>query len=270
MTLDRHTPAPRRAALAVALAALCLSFVGCGGSAHELPEAAAGPRLPVADLIEQADAAYADRADLNRVREGMKLLRSARAQEPANYEAAWRMARLAYTLGDKSKDDGERAKAFAEGVAAGKAAVAADPNKPEGHFWLGANTGGEAQILGPLSGLASARELRARMETVLRLDEDFQGGSAHMVLGRLDTELPSVAGGDVKRAISTLEKGLQYGDQNSLLRLRLAEAYLADRRKEDARKQIDFILRMKPHPDFLPEHEEATTKARELLATRLK
>lgn len=270
MSLARHTLAPRRAALVLALAAFCLSLSGCGSSAHELPESAAAPRVPVAELIKQADAAYAGRADLNNVREGMKVLRSARAQEPGNYEIAWRMARLAYTLGDKSKDEEERKKAFAEGVAAGKAAVAAESQKPEGHFWLGANTGGEAQVLGPLSGLASAKELRQRMETVLKLDEDFQGGSAHMVLGRLDTELPSMLGGDVKRAIATLEKGLQYGDQNSLLRLRLAEAYLADKRKEDARKQIDFILQMKPHPDFLPEHEEATTKARELLATRFK
>jgi tetratricopeptide (TPR) repeat protein len=270
MSPGRHTPAPRRAALAVALAACCLALPGCGGDAHELPESAAGPRVPVEELIRQADAAYAGRADLNSVREGMKLLRSARAQEPGNYEVAWRMARLAYTLGDKSKDEEERKKAFAEGVAAGKAAVAASPGKPEGHFWLGANTGGEAQVLGPLSGLASAKELRQRMETVLKLDEDFQGGSAHMVLGRLDTELPSMLGGDVKRAIATLEQGLRYGEQNSLLRLRLAEAYLADRRRDDARRELNHLLRMKPHPDFLPEHEEATTKARELLATRFK
>ena len=270
MTLAGHSLAPRRAALAFALAASCLALSGCGSDAHELPESASAPRVPVAELIEQADAAYAGRADLNRVREGLKLLRSARAQEPANYEAAWRMARLAYTLGDKSKDDAERAKAFAEGVVAGRAAVAAQPEKPEGHFWLGANTGGEAQVLGPLSGLASAKELRQRMETVIRLDEDFQGGSAHMVLGRLDTELPSLLGGDVKRAISTLEQGLRYGERNSLLRLRLAEAYLADKRREDARRELNYILQMKPYPDYLPEHEEATTKARELLATRFK
>lgn len=270
MTLDRPSLAPRRAALAFALAAFCFALAGCGGSAHEMPEETGAPRTPVAELIKQSDAAYAGRGDLDRVREGLKVLRSARAQEPANYEVAWRTARLAYTLGDKSKDDEERAKAFAEGVAAGRAAVEAEPQKPEGHFWLGANTGGEAQVLGPLSGLASAKELRARMETVLRLDEDFQGGSAHMVLGRLDTELPSMLGGDVKRAIATLEKGLQYGEQNSLLRLRLAEAYLADKRKDDARRELNHILQMKPHPDFLPEHEEATTKARELLATRFK
>ncbi|HEY9283188.1 MAG TPA: TRAP transporter TatT component family protein [Pyrinomonadaceae bacterium] len=270
MTLDRPSPVPRRVVPVLALAAFCFTLLGCGGSAHELSEPAGAPRVPVAELITQADAAYAGRADLDRVREGLKLLRSARAQEPANYEVAWRTARLAYTLGDRSKDDEERAKAFAEGVAAGKAAAAAEPQKPEGHFWLGANTGGEAQVLGPLSGLASAKELRQRMETVLRLDEDFQGGSAHMVLGRLDTELPSMLGGDVKRAIATLEQGLKYGEQNSLLRLRLAEAYLADKRKEDARRELNYLLQMKPHPDFLPEHEEATTKARELLATRFK
>jgi hypothetical protein len=42
------------------------------------------------------------------------------------------------------------------------------PNKPEGHFWLGANLGGYAQLKGPLSGIAAAKRLREEMETVLK------------------------------------------------------------------------------------------------------
>jgi predicted Zn-dependent protease len=135
----------------------------------------------------------------------------------------------------------------------------------EGHFWLGANQGGYAQAKGPLYGLSAAETMRKEMETVLKLDESFQGGSAFMVLGRLDLELPSMLGGDPKRAVETLERGLRYGEQNSLLRLRLAEAYLRVKRMEDARAQLNFILNMKPPPEFLPEYKESETKARELL-----
>jgi len=75
-------------------------------------------------------------------------------------------------------------------------------------------------------------------------------------------------GGDPKRAVETLERGMKYGDQNSLLRVRLAEAYVRVKRMKEAREQIDFVLNMKPHPNFLPEYEESVTKARELLERR--
>ncbi len=106
------------------------------------------------------------------------------------------------------------------------------------------------------------------MEAVLKIDDSYQGGSAYMALGQLDTELPEMLGGDSQRAVTTLEKGLRVGEQNSLLRLALARAYLATRRRDDARKQLNFILQMKPAPDYLLEYKEVNAQARQLLATR--
>jgi tetratricopeptide (TPR) repeat protein len=212
----------------------CTTMIAACSSAssdESTPTAAtASNNKPNPELLQQADKSYLERADLARVR--------------------------------------EKEKAFSEGVEAGETAVKAKPDGVEGHFWLGANRGGYAQTKGPLYGLSAAEELRKEMETVLKLDEGFQGGSAFMVLGRLDLELPSMLGGDPKRAVETLERGLKYGDQNSLLRVRLAEAYLRMKRTNEAREQINFVLKMKPHPDFLPEHEESVTKARELLQKR--
>ena len=62
-----------------------------------------------------------------------------------------------------------------------------------------------------------------------------------------------------------LEKGLSFGEQNAFLRLRLAEAYLAVRRDEDALCQLDAILWMKPDPDYAPEYKEAVAEAHDLL-----
>jgi tetratricopeptide (TPR) repeat protein len=223
---------------------------------------------PSPELLQQADRSYAQREDLARVREGLETLRRARAVDYANFDVAWRAARLNYTLGDKSPDATEREKSFREGIEAGETAVRVEPQRVEGYFWLGANQGGYAQSRGPLYGLSAAEGLRKQMETVLKLDESFQGGSAFMVLGRLDLELPSMLGGDPKRAIETLERGMKYGENNSLYRLRLAEAYIRNKRMDDARKQIDTILNMTPHPDFVPEHKEAVAKAKELLDKR--
>ena len=247
---------------------LCCAAVGCSSSPPPATSEASVSTISVADSLRRAEEHYARREDLDEVRAGIQVLRRVRAVEPTNYDAAWRMARLTYRLGNNSTDRGEREATFREGIAAGEAAVRAQPNRPEGHFWLGANTGGNAQLQGALHGLAAAKDLRRQMETVLKIDEGFQGGSAYMVLGRLDLELPEMMGGDRRRAVETLEKGLRFGAENSLLRLRLAEAYLAVKRPADARKQIDYILNMKPHPDFLVEYEESVVRARRLLSTR--
>ncbi len=264
---DMTNPFPRMFYWLALVGIVAVLFGSCA-SQPTATEAVTTPAVPVTDLIKQADEKYDGRADEARVREGQELLRRAHAAYPDNYDAAWRLARMDYVLGDNSANKDAREQAFSEGQTAGEAAVSLQPNKPEGHFWLGANLGGYAESKGPLSGLASAKKLREEMEAVLRIDESYQGGSAYMALGQLDVELPEMLGGDSKRAVATLEKGLRYGDQNPLLRLELAKAYLATGRSDDARKQLNFIINMKPAPDFLPEYKETETKARQLLATR--
>jgi tetratricopeptide (TPR) repeat protein len=231
------------------------------------PVAAPAETLPVAELIVRADKLYAQRGDLTQVRETVSLLRRARTGEFQNYDVAWRLARADYYLGAHTKDDNERDNAFREGVETGEAAVKLQGGKPEGHFWLGANMGGRAQA-SMLSGVADAQDIRREMEAVIKIDEKYEFGSAYMVLGQVDLELPGFMGGDPAEAVKNLEKGLQYGPDNALLRLRLAQGYLATGRKEDARKQIDTLINMKPHPDFLPEHNEAVEEARKLLETK--
>ena len=135
--------------------------------------------------------------------------------------------------------------------------------KPEGHFWLGANYGGSAQI-SVLAGLSEIEDIKHEMETVIKLDEGYQAGSAYMVLGQVYLESPRLLGGDTQKAIAYLEKGVKLGPTNALLRLRLAEAYAQDHRNADAQKQINALMAMKPTSDYEPEHNEAVTEARKL------
>jgi hypothetical protein len=155
-----------------------------------------------------------------------------------------------------------RDKAFREGVAAGKEAVRLQGGRPEGHFWLGALYGRGAQA-GLL--LSTVGDIRGEMEAVLRLDEGYQDGSAHMVLGLVYLKAPGLLGGNPHKAVDEMERGLRFGEGNAFLRLHLAEAYLAVGRKADARKQLEAILSMKPDPNYLPEYGEAAAEARRML-----
>jgi tetratricopeptide (TPR) repeat protein len=222
----------------------------------------------LAELFGQAEQLYAQRESSERLREAVALIRRARSQDFGNYEAAWKLAKYDYYLGEHGQEEKLRAEAFREGIASGEAAVRIEPNKPEGHFWLGANLGGRARLQGPLYALSSVNDIRKEMEAVVRLDEGFQAGSAYLALGQLDLELPEVLGGNRERAVEQLEKGLRFGESNALLRLRLAEAYLAVKRTEDAREQLNAILKLKPSPDFLPEYKRAEAAARTLLEKR--
>jgi tetratricopeptide (TPR) repeat protein len=236
-----------------------------GAPASVPANSTASPAASVAEQIAQADKLYNQREDLARVREAIVLLRQAHAVDYSSYDAAWRLAKFNYYLGAHTKDEAERDRAFKEGVEAGQSAIKLQEAKPEGHFWLGANLGGQAQQ-SALSGLASLDDIRKEMERVIQIDEGYQSGSAYMVLGQVDLEAPRMMGGDPENAVKTLEKGLTFGENNSPLRLRLAQAYKAVNRKEDARKQLNAIINMKtPNPDYMPEHKEAVEEARKML-----
>jgi tetratricopeptide (TPR) repeat protein len=221
--------------------------------------------VPVSELLAQAEKLYAERASIDQARKAAATLRRARMADYSSYEVVWKLSKYDYYLGDHEDDEKLKLEAFREGIAVGESAVKLAPDKPEGHFWLGANLGGRAEVQGPLYALSSLPDIRREMETVIKLDEGFQSGSAYLALGQIDLELPEMLGGDRHRAVDELEKGLRVGEDNALLRLRLAEAYYAVKRNADARAQAKAILKMKPSPDYQTEYEEAADGARKLL-----
>jgi hypothetical protein len=48
------------------------------------------------------------------------------------------------------------------------------------------------------------------------------------------------------------------------MRAKLAEAYAEAHRNEDARRQIDILMAMKPAPGYEPEYNEAIADAKEV------
>jgi len=246
---------------AIAISVLLLTAACNPGTTEETP---AADTAAAAEDIASADQSYAQRADLLQLRRGIVSLRQALTKDPGNYDAAWKLSKFNYYLATHSDDSKERDDAFREGINAGKTAVQLQNDKPDGHFWLGANYGGAAEH-STIQGLATVNDIRTEMQTVLRLDEGYQNGSAYMVLGLVDLNAPGIVGGDPKRAVEEMEKGLRFGEPNAFLHLHLAEAYKKVGRNDDARREIKKILTMTPDPNYQPEYKEANAAAQKLL-----
>jgi len=241
---------------------ISLLFATISCRSHSNAAAPTADNRSTASDIAQADQFYREREDLMRLEHGIVLLRQAAANDPNSYDANWRLAKFDYYLATHT--DGEyRDRAFREGIDAGKSAVQLQSDKPEGHFWLGANYGGSLDS--GSFGLATVGDVRKEMEAVLKIDEGYQDGSAYMVLGLVDLKAPKIIGGDPQRAVTEMEKGLQFGKANAFLRFHLAEAYQAEGRTADARAELNSILSMTPDPSYLPELKEAQTQARQML-----
>ena len=250
-----------KSVICLALTLLCLGVISCRKAATATVDHVAS--RPAKEAITEADALYAQRTSLVKVRQAVVALRQAQADDSTNYDLAWRLAKYNYYLGAHSPESTEKAKAFHDGIEAGKLAVQLQSDKVEGHFWLGANYGGEAQ-LSTLGGLAQVDTIRTEMETVLKIDEKYQAGSAYVGLGQLYLEAPRIFGGDVNKAISYLEKGIKVGPDNAIMHSKLAAAYAAAHRNEDARKQIDVLLAMKPAPEYQAEYDDAIAEAKKI------
>ena len=245
------------------LSGMVVALLPTGCRHQSEPDPDVSPAVSTQDLIAKADGLYAGREDISKARSAIATLREARVKDYKNYDVLWRLAKYNYYLGSHTKTEAEREKAFSEGIQAGKAAVAAEPGRVEGHFWLGANYGGSAQT-GTLAGLATVSDIREQMNEVIKIAPSYESASAYMVLGQVDLEAPKLLGGNPSEALEILQKGVRLAGDNSMLRLRLAQAFSRNNRPAEALKQINDIEKMTPNPDYLPEHKEVLAEASQL------
>src|ERR1044072_7279748 len=255
----------RSVMVASAVISIAIAGISCNNGGSDSPSSTGGADAKMAaEKLTEAEPFYEGREDLTKARNAVTILRQAYAADYGNYEAAWKLARAAFSVGDRTDIDSERDDMFVQGIQAGKGAVQLQPNKPEGHFWLGANYGGRAAH-STLSNLSSFQDIKGEMEAVLKIDESYQGYSAYLGLGRLYLQAPKVLGGDVKKAIEYMEKGVKLNPNNTVMRFHLAEAYEADKRNGDAKKQIEAINSLTPDPKYVAEHKVAVEKSKKLL-----
>ena len=266
MNLKKSQQKLRSALIGCAVFSIAFIALSCDRSGSETTTSLTGgtDAKMAADRIAEAEALWEGREDLAKARVAVAALRQARTADYGNYEAAWKLARASFYVGDHTDNDDERTNMFREGTEAGKSAVKLQPDKPDGHFWLGANYGGAAAH-STIANLSSFNDIKTEMDEVLRIDESYQGYSAYLGLGRLYLQAPRIFGGDTSKAIEYFEKGLKLNPNHSLMRYYLAKAFEANNRYAEAKKEIERVMATTPDPKHVAEQKDAVEKSKKLL-----
>jgi tetratricopeptide (TPR) repeat protein len=213
---------------------------------------------------QSADALYADRANLASSRRAAEIWSAELARDPKAFEAAWKLARNAYWLGGHAPE-AERRRFYEDGIAAARKAIAAQPDRPEGHFWLAATMGSLAESYGLRQGIKYRKPIKEALETVLRIDPAFMQGSADRALGRWYFRVPGLFGGSNKLAEQHLRKSLTYNPQSTASHFFLAELLIDVGRKSEGREELQRVIDAPLDPAWTPEDQEFKAKARQLL-----
>jgi tetratricopeptide (TPR) repeat protein len=188
------------------------------------------------------------------------------AADSAHFEAAWKLARANYWLGGHAPQ-ADRKSRLEAGIAAGRAAIAAQPQRPEGYFWLAANMGTLAESFGLRQGIKYRGEIRDNLQTVLKLDPAFQHGSADRALGRWYHKVPGLFGGSRRKAEEYLRRSLTYNPNSIISRLFLAEVLLDMDRRAEALAELQKVMELPLDPEWEPEDREFKTQGQKLLQT---
>jgi hypothetical protein len=213
---------------------------------------------------QDPDALYAARDRLGDAQRAAEIWASRLAAQPDDFEAAWKLARARYWLGGHDAPDRRRA-LLEDGIAAARRAIAAQPQRPEGHFWLAANMGALAESHGLRAGLRYRKPIKEALERVLRIDPGFQQGSADRALGRWYYMVPGLFGGSKKKSEEHLRRSLTYNPHSTASLYFLAETLIALERRDEARDVLRRLIDAPLDPEWAPEDREWKAQASSLL-----
>jgi tetratricopeptide (TPR) repeat protein len=218
----------------------------------------------IAAQAADPDALYRQRENLASAQQAEAIWAQRLAANAKDFESAWKLARARYWLGTHGPEKARRA-ALENGIAAGRAAIALEPNKPDGHFWTAANMGALAESFGLRQGLKYRGEIKSELETVLRLDAAFQQGSADRALGRWYYKVPGLFGGSNQKSEEHLRKSLTYNPNSTASLFFLGETLIDVKKKDEARATLQKAIDAPLDPDWAPEDRDFKDKARQRL-----
>lgn len=214
---------------------------------------------------DDPDGLYRDRDNLASAKRATEIWAARLVANPRDFESAWKLAQARYWLGTNGLPEPEKKGALEAGIAAARTAIALNPSKPEGHFWLAANMGALAESFGLRQGIKYRGQIRDAMEMTLKLNPAFLDGSADRALGRWYYKVPGLFGGSNKKSEEHLRKSLTYNPNSVISHIFLAETLADMGRRDEARREYQAAIDAPPDPDWIPEDRRFKQQAKQSL-----
>jgi tetratricopeptide (TPR) repeat protein len=196
------------------------------------------------ELIAQADKLYAEMKDMAVAQEALAKYREAAVNAEDKYEVFWKLSRIFYYIGSRTESKKEKKVIFGQGIYYAKKAIVLEPEKPDGHFWVGVNYGVFGEAKGVLKSLSLVKPIKEAMNKVIELDRGYEDGGPDRVLGRVYFKLPGFAGGSKKKSLEHLLKSKELAPNDALTRCYLADTLLTHKEVEKAREELEYVLSM--------------------------
>jgi tetratricopeptide (TPR) repeat protein len=215
------------------------------------------------EITRRADALYSQRAHPDNVRASVRLLQE--AEYAGSYEAAWRLGRALFFLGQEAESVEEVRRSHARGVLFSNLAARLEAKRVEGHFWLGVNLALLAQTENSLDALRHVLNARRSLRRAVELDAAYHAAGPLRVLARLQHKLPRLLGGGIKRARANFERAIELAPDNTVTRLYFAELLLESGDNGHARAQLEALLNAPPDSQWAFESARDQETARRML-----
>jgi tetratricopeptide (TPR) repeat protein len=217
----------------------------------------------LSEVTGRADALYGARERLENVRASVELLETVAGA--GDFEVAWRTGRALFFLGQEEKRREEARSLHARGARVCAQAVRLEPDRVEGHFWLGVNLALRAQTTGSLLALPLALRAKRSLERAARINPAYHAAGPLRVLARLAHKLPRLLGGGRARALANFTRAIELAPANTVTRLYFAEMLLDYGDARGARAQLEAILNAPPDTAWAFESARDRARAGELL-----
>ena len=217
------------------------------------------------ELIAQGDKLYAEMKDMAAAQEALSKYREAVVKAENKYEVFWKLSRILYYIGSRTESKKEKKIIFGQGIYYAKKAVALEPEKPDGHYWLGVSYGVYGETRGVLKSLSFVKPIKEAMNKIIEVDRGYEDGGPDRVLGRVYFKVPGFAGGSKKKSLEHLLKSKELGPNDALTRCYLADTFLSLKEVDKAREELEYVLSMESDLRWIAGVDDCKEDAKKML-----